>query len=478
MERIACNYHPRVPARWRCPRCEIALCPGCVQPPRNPYQEAPNCPLCEKPAESLGLGNVIVPFWRRLPRIFAYPLQANALLYLLGLSGLSLLIPLPLTGLLVLLLVALAILQYSFRVLAHTASGHLEPPEVAMRGEDVTARVIAMGLVYWAMGYLASLAGFFLGIAGYLLANLFFTLMLPASIIIVALEEGALRTLVKAVNPVSLTALAIRIGPAYLLLFVFLFLLTGGAFQLAALLAGLVPGWAASGALAFGLMYMHLVTFHLLGYVIYQYHEELGYEVDVRADQSGGEARPTTPAGPGGSALSQADVLLKEGELERAEELLRRRIDDDPTDLAAWDRYYRVLEAGGDDARLVHESKDYISALLLAGRVGPAVRVAAEALRRDRDFRPAKPEQVHGLAQAAREAGWPRLALRLMNGFGREHPEHPDLPAVSVLSARILSEDLAADDRARPILQGLVKRFPDHPETAEAQRLLRVIGPA
>jgi tetratricopeptide (TPR) repeat protein len=276
---------------------------------------------------------------------------------------------------------------------------------------------------------------------------------------------------------VSLSALAMRIGPAYLLLFLFVQLLSGAGGQLAQILAGLVPAWAAAGALAFGFMYMHLVTFHLLGYVIYQYHEELGFEVDVRQDQSGGEAaRPA--ADPGQSVLGQVDVLLKEGRLDRAEALLREQIDADPTDLGVWQRYYRVLEARGDDQRLLHESKDYISALLLAGRAGPALEVAEQAMARDPSFRPAKAEQVYQLARTAREANRPKVALRLMNGFGRHHPDHPDLPHVSVLSARVLSEDLRQDAKARPILEALLKRFPDHPAADEAQRLLQVIGPA
>jgi len=477
MERIACNYHPRMAARWHCPRCDVDLCPGCVRKASGPFHEHPDCPLCDRPVESLGLGNVIVPFWRRLPRIFAYPLQPAALTYLLGLSLLSLALAIPLIGLFVLVLVGLAVLQYSFRVMAHTAAGHMRPPEVTMRGEeDVTPRVVALFLVYAAVGYLTSQAGAYLGLPGYVAASVFFGLMLPASILIVGLEQGFVRILVKAVNPVSLTALAVRIGPAYLLLFLFVQLLSGAGSQLAALLAGLVPGWAAAGAVAFGWMYMHLVTFHLLGYVIYQYHEELGYEVDVRADQSGGEpARPATT--PGDSVLGQVDVLLKEGQLERADELLRQQIDADPTDLAVWQRYFRVLQARGDDERLTHESKDYISALLLAGRVGPAAEVAAQALAKDAGFRPAKPEQVLPLARSAREAGRPKLALRLMNGFGRHHPDHDDLPAVSVLSARILSEDLRQDGKARPLLEGLLRRFPDHPAAAEAQRLLKAIDP-
>jgi len=478
MGRIFCNYHPRVFARWHCPGCQVNLCPDCVQTTSNPYRDTPDCPLCDQPTESLGLGNVIVPFWHRLPKIFAYPLQPTALIYLLGLSLLGLFQTLPLLGFLVGLLLYLATMQYSLRLMERTASGRMEPPEPSMRGEeDVTPRVAALFLVYIAVELITQMAGHHLGLPGYLATSAFFSLMLPASIIIVGLEQGFFRSLLKAVNPVSLTALATRIGPAYLLLFVFLQLLSGAGDHLQRLLLNFVPAWAAAGTATFAWMYMHLVTYHLLGYVIYQYHEELGYEVDVRRDQSGGEVR-TPMIRPAESALSQADVLLKEGQVERAEDLLRERIDADPTDLEVWKRYYRVLQARGDDERLVTESKDYISALLLASRAGPAVEVASRALERDPDFRPAKPEQILTLARTAREGGRPKLALRLMHGFGRDHPDHPDLPALSVLSARVLSEDLRQDTKARPILEGLLQRFPDDPATDEAQRLLRAIGTA
>jgi len=100
MTKTHCKYHPQAPARWHCPSCEVDFCPQCVKK-TGLAQNIPTCHACGGELESLGMGNVITPFWERIPRFFQYPFRADALMYLGMLSIASLAVFIPLLGFLI-----------------------------------------------------------------------------------------------------------------------------------------------------------------------------------------------------------------------------------------------------------------------------------------------------------------------------------------------------------------------------------------
>ena len=51
------------------------------------------CPNCNLPLHWLGVGNIIDPFWKRIPGFFLYPLSLRPLALMLGLSVVAALLP-------------------------------------------------------------------------------------------------------------------------------------------------------------------------------------------------------------------------------------------------------------------------------------------------------------------------------------------------------------------------------------------------
>ncbi len=85
-----CQYHPTTPAHWHCDACGRVLCPQCVDTrDMGDYHRGEKrhlCPNCNQQVTWLGVGNIIDPFWRRIPRFFLYPLKTRPLLLMLILS--------------------------------------------------------------------------------------------------------------------------------------------------------------------------------------------------------------------------------------------------------------------------------------------------------------------------------------------------------------------------------------------------------
>jgi outer membrane protein assembly factor BamD (BamD/ComL family) len=88
------------------------------------------------------------------------------------------------------------------------------------------------------------------------------------------------------------------------------------------------------------------------------------------------------------------------------------------------------------------------------------------------DFAPEEAAQVLRLAEAARQARDPALALSLIKGFDKRFPHSGEIPAVYFFAAQTLSEDYREDARARQILAHLLKNYPQHPLGDKARHLL------
>ena len=134
MPQIYCKYHPNVPARWACRQCQIDYCSQCS--PRSDKQLQPNCPVCGNKLESLGAGNVIMPFWHRIPHFFIYPANPVPLLVMLVLLLIGILVSGSLVGFLIQLAMVIVFVKYAYVVLEQSAQGYLRPKSFSIN--DVT----------------------------------------------------------------------------------------------------------------------------------------------------------------------------------------------------------------------------------------------------------------------------------------------------------------------------------------------------
>ena len=80
------------------------------------------------------------------------------------------------------------------------------------------------------------------------------------------------------------------------------------------------------------------------------------------------------------------------------------------------------------------------------------------------------------LAQAAWKGGDARTALELLKGFDKRYRGHASVPDAYELIVRVLVQGLGKPEPARAVLTALQQRYPDSPQTREAEWLLRAPG--
>ena len=299
----------------------------------------------------------IQPFWLRIPSFFAYPSQKPVLMVMIGFSVLQVFTYLPGIDWIVALLLWLAAYKYSYEVLVHTAEGHLDPPESRyMAGTD------SMGLrqFFLVIGMMLMVQGAWWFTESMIISGifaLFLLLAFPAAIITL----GMTRSLFAALNPITWISLIARIGGPYFLVFLFLFFMVS---SMGALEAFLEP----DSFLFYTLMrplfyfidfYFMVAMFHLMGYMIYQYHEELGVEVTATHQRPADRA-----AAPDAPLITQSKDLVQEGKLAEAVDLVGGQLRGHGGTPELHDHYRKLLLLKKDKRALLEHANQYLPILL------------------------------------------------------------------------------------------------------------------
>lgn len=415
----------------------------------------------------------ITPFWQRLPRFFLFPLAPRTLGYLLFLAaccGAGLVLPMIKPLKLLITAVAclgawLALTRYAYGVLEETARGHLTPEDYDRT--DTSHRnslPYKQFAVFFVMGLalgLCSLAGRFAAFVAQGVVNL----SMPASIMVLTLT-GSMGA---ALSPAGLWRVIRSIGLPYLGLCAFLFLLSLGGPELLKLVAPRLPLWAMVPGINFILMYFTLIMFNLMGYVLYQYHGDLGLAAEGDEGLAGPEGERATDPG------ERIAALISAGQVDQALDVAYEAQRLAPGDFRAQDRYLKLLLLGHKTERFLSHARSVLPVYLARGQLAEAWALWRRCRQLDAAWE--TPEAtVLGLAQAAARGRDFRGALEVMKGFDRRYPGHGDIPAVYLLSAQILCEQFHQDPMAGRILETLKARYPDHPLRAEAERYLATLA--
>jgi hypothetical protein len=405
--------------------------------------------------------HAITPFWQRLPQFFAYPANAASLVYMFVLSLASYAFFFsPLIGLLLYLGAWGVFFNHAFAILERTSMGHLAPGASASSaaGEGVGRPLKQLGVLIL-VGYLDWTIGRNFGQGVGVLFRIVAALCLPASIMIIAVTDS----LIKAINPLWLVMLIRNVGWPYLLLYVFLLLLSEGSQYALALLA-VIPDFLVYPFATFILMYFLLIMYNMMGYVLYQYHEPLGLAVAVKPE-----------AHQGASLQDRLGTMVVEGNLQDAlatlEVELKRHWEDD----TLHERYHKVLVLAGKKGQACQHGREYLGKLVAEKKPGRAVGIYRECLALDAEFKPMEGSHVLRLATSAVELREYPLALDIMKDFAGRFPRHPDIPAANLLAAKVCLEHLQDPARAKPYLLYLLHRYKEHPLAPRAQQYLNLI---
>jgi len=353
-----------------------------------------------------------------------------------------------------------AFLKYAFEALRWSANGRDAAPELSFLVGESTGW-FGVGVLVICQIAVIGAAHFYGPTAGYVTGAVV-ALAMPAIMMLIAVEDAALLAL----NPMSWLRIAARLGAAYFVLVIFFALAVVVQVVLTAALGAVLPRFIAIFALHFAIGWLLLANFRLIGSLIHDSRDELGYAGDLTLRND------PQPADPADAMIASAQRRAASGDAAGAAALLLDELRRRPKSVALHLEYRRWLREAGDTATLAAHGRGFIPVLLDLDQDRLAIDIARESQQCDAGFALDESADITRLAAAAANAGQTRVALSLLDGFHVRFPVHADVVRNLLLAAKLLAERMNDDARARALLQHVGREFPDHPQAAEAQRYL------
>ncbi len=400
----------------------------------------------------------IVPFWNRLHEISLYPAHSSALITVIVLALCHLLdfLPIGVFGLLLQMLIWVTLYKYAFECLRASANGQLLPPEAGMAVNDSLGwSQIWLQVAFFALNLLGFIA---FGPTGGTVVSIVLALALPAAIMALAMDEN----LWHALNPLTWLSVIARFGAPYFAVAALYFVFNLSQHYAQSLVVPFLPVVVSTLAFYAITHYVVIATFHLMGYLIYQYHDEVGYQ-PVQAPAPLRHAAVDPDQG----TLDEAAQLVREGQVDAARERIAQQLRSRGGTEALHAQYRKLLALGEWRDEQLRHGREWISILLGQDKDRRAVDVARECLELDPAFQPASPDEISRLAQKATDSGNTQVAVKLVSGFHKRYPKHADIPRNYLLAAKLLAERMGKDAEARGLLDQLIGAYPNHPLAGE-----------
>lgn len=403
------------------------------------------------------------PFWQRLRAISLYPFRGSALFSLITLTLCTLTGLLPGIGWILVLITWVAIYRYSFEILRETAHGRLDAPEHTLGSSDST--VLKLLLLMVMLGISVVVVAVFLGPVAAVLALALLVFLQPGCVISLAID-GSLRT---ALNPATSLGMAIRIGWPYLAAFGLLFVIEASALTASHWVNSLLPPVVGDLAVTFFSIWGLFAAFHLMGYLVYQYHDALGFEPD-------GPNEPLSRQDPDQTLLDQAEHLVREGQPEAALESLRGTIRSRAVGLPVHELYQRLLRRAVRPDELREHTRQYLNRLLMEKQERKALALLREALESDPDFTAQPQENAVLLVDRARLSGQLQLCADALQAMVRAWPKAEQAPHWALEAALLLAERYNRDADARRLLEDALQRCEDDEQRRKLQAAINALN--
>ncbi len=346
------------------------------------------------------------------------------------------------------------------------ARGETHPPTLgAVVGGDEHHLFLKMIALIFLMGAAAGFAGYVSELLG-LVVVVFITLAMPASIMMLAVEKSVFRAL----NPLNLMVLMLRVGWPYLLLWFCTQVISAGPGYILGWLAAALPESMLFPLFAVLMTYFTFALYAMLGYVLFEYQNELGFDVEPEADDLMDQGEFDKAR-----ALGEATVLIRDGHYQQARTCLRRALDTVRDDIELHEHYHKLLMLLDDDEALANHGDYLIELYQRFGQLGKGVPIVLDVQSRVPGFQLGDTRRALELAPLLQMQGQNKAVIRLFHNRHKTRPKDPLIPAAYLIVARIFFEHLDQDDKALAIIRFVLKRYPDCRERRDLEELQSAI---
>ncbi len=472
---INCKYHPTQQAHFECSRCQTSYCPHCVSKREaqklgmTKKEKFYFCPKCNFPATPLEVGTIVTPFWKRLPLFFTYPFKKQPLFFIVALALIGIVFP---NSMIINFFLWAALIKYSYAVLINTSLGNQEPPKFSLELiTDKFSQVFKQILFFGIIGASLFFVFGFWGPLGGILFLILIVIFAPALMMLLVTNDS----IVSALNPKNYIALVGKIGGRYFQMHLFLLLLSGAPMVLASLAQYFLAGFILKFVYQLAENYYTILTYNLMGYVLLQYHEQIGYDVDYCDFKEQTALKQKIEENPYENLINEVNIYVVEGRIDEAVKLIAEETQGKITDENLSRKYYNLLKEGKRPAELVTHGKNYLELLNKGSNKIEACKIYKECLSHDPLFEPNN-QTLYKIAGWLIQLGENKHGVNAFIRFIKSNPKHDLIPDAYYQVAKTLHEKLNNTSKAKELLKGLQRNFPQHELALDAHSYLKQIS--
>lgn len=474
-----CTLHPTRSAQWTCSACDIMICRECVvendKGGIHSGEKIHLCPKCNYPVEWLGAQSIVAPFWTRMHQFFLYPfsLQPLVLMIILSVAG-GMVSGAGLVKWLLRGVIGLVMLKYSFEALRTTAGGKLKAPAISAESiSNDLQQVFKQFAIYIAIFLMVAFSFPVLGRGLSILLLYFLTFLAPAMIILLVTTESLLHAL----NPALFIRLAFRIGWGYVVMYLFLALLGSAPAVLGYFIIARLPTGLQTPIIIFAQCYYTIISYHLMGYVLLQYSDQIGYHVEFEDfDDPSLEKANKKSDDPEEAVLNQVNTSIRNGDLDAAVSMIETlKSNGGIVGLPLSERYFQLLKMKGDKQAMLDHATAYLGLLAEKGSRKKGLEVYGICKEADSEFLPS-PSTLFKVGMWQNDAGKAKEAIMTLQSVVKKYPDASEVPDAYFRAAQIFNDRLMNPEKAKKILNGIIKKYPDHETTKKARNYLGTLA--
>ncbi|MCW9029563.1 MAG: hypothetical protein OQJ80_11565 [Kangiella sp.] len=467
-----CKYHLHKKALWHCNHCDTPFCIDCCDV--EPGMHSPRCLLCRNNMDSYGISDHVEPFWNKLGLFNGYPFQKNAMSFLgifmaiaFVVGIINSVIPIWLINVILKVMLFSVGITYVFSVLTKVARGEFDAPsqeEVTLNNSnDMTGKVLGLYLTLIGMGFLITMSAGGTGLLIFVAALGFF---FPAMMI----NLGMAKDIGAAINPSDLFRTVTGIGWPYLLLVLFVYLISAGLEFAQSTIYFWLPEFISYPLIYGALAFFYLMMFSMFGYVVYQYHAELGYGIDAEQIMNNENVQQVAEL----RKLAHADVYIQEGRFDDAEAALYETAENPQYSSQALERLIKLNIARNNPVATVKAARAYYDQNDLFRHAPKALALYQEIDSFEPRFKPMNANARAVLIDAIRNPKLLPVVEKLTADMQDKLRQDPDLAKALSAEAKFYAEVMNDDDKAIDLLKNLLQQFPHGSHKIEAEKLLGV----
>ena len=246
-------------------------------------------------------------------------------------------------------------------------------------------------------------------------------------------------------------------------MYFFLFLLGSAPAYLFGFLIQYLPAEIHPLLYGFAESFYTIVSYHLMGYVILQYHDRIGYKVDFEdfKDPNAQDYKPKE-VDPDEDVLREIAPLIQEGKLDQAISTIQKMtLHRGIKGINLSERYYTLLKMQKRQADLEEHAVSHLDKLVEKNQKSKALAVFSECRQIGNNFLPTA-DALFKLAGWINATGKTQGAVSIYNLLVKSYPQHPLVPKSYFRIAQLFHDSLMKTDKAKKILSALQVKYPEH----------------